>query len=207
MPTKEEANKRMMKETYRKREVLKNSPITVEQYQDWKAQGHTDVYIMEQVEMHNAAFNEWKRAAGLIGKKKEEPKEKEPIVYKAEIAKPFEVAESQEESTEIQELKYQIKQLEIDHAETLSDYSMLQKKHEDVLKEMKFQSEKHNNELVMHGKVGDNYEELYRRFADMELENEILTDSNEKLIKELNEQEKLSLLLAKQFISNSVIDF
>lgn len=74
MTTKKEENKRMMEDIFTKRQIVKKAPITVEEYHEYKDKGHSDNKIMKHVGMHNASFNEWKHAAGLIGKAKEEKK-------------------------------------------------------------------------------------------------------------------------------------
>lgn len=242
MPTKEEANKRMMKETYRKREVLKNAPISVEQYQDWKAQGHTDVYIMEQVEMHNAAFNEWKRAAGLIGnKRKEEVKESKLTVSEIMKSEPIQVEEvstPKEETSEVQQLKYQVKQMEqmkLDHAETLKDYSILQKKHEDVIENKNKLFVLKEEETLMRKELEIRLSAAKQKIERLETETikavqetenalnvELQTDVLEhqkririlesqnralnKQVETLEDAEELSVLLAKRFVMASKKD-
>lgn len=131
MTAKKEENKRMMEEVYQKREVMKKSPITIEQYREYKDKGLADTKIMEKVGMHNAAFNEWKRAAGLIQKtektkKKQAPEEK--AVAKSETPKT--------EKSEVESLKEQVKQLETGNY-WYGKYQELEKSHAKELEKLK----------------------------------------------------------------------
>lgn len=144
--------KDMMKEVARKRSIVKDAPITVQQYEDYKAKGHSDAKIMKHVKMHNAGFNEWKHAAGLIGQKVEQPKKivdsatEEATGTATELT--LEDKASFDNSSEIEELKEQIKEMQLDHNQTLRDYGALQNSHQVALDELKELSMKHNNEAV-----------------------------------------------------------
>ncbi|ARD47592.1 hypothetical protein [Sporosarcina sp. P33] len=234
MTTKQEENKRMMEEVYKKREVLKNAPITIDEYQDLKAQGVSDVKIMRKYQMHNAGFNEWKRAAGLIKSAGESKKEAAQQAGEKTTSK--EAKSAGENIIEIKLLKEQINRLKESHAR---DYEELQEKYTRIKSEMKRLEVSHNEEatdreyaekqldssekenMVLRGQIENAKNEIDRlnaiqntKLADKQQESFCEADLAykemqhrcqvlENKVKILEDAEKLSLALAKRYVSLS----
>lgn len=221
-----EENKAMMNEAYRKREILKKAPITIDEYREYKGKGLSDTKIMEKVGMHNAAFNEWKRAAGLIkttvatSKAVEVTKSEAPVIEskQVEIEKSKGQARQPETANHWYE-KYQ--ELEKSYAKAIEelkgDYEHVAKSYsEESALEIKLLREELDSTQFKYKNVLEEREALYVQVAKLEemkknqpydLQSQqaykMLKNAYEVLkteVETLRDAEQLSVALARRYV-------